>query len=102
MLSELFAITASTFALATPQQDLAARATALKLPHVDRIVAAALPGAGLGAGGDGAVGRPRLGGDPDLPAGMKWPTCRGKRMSFLGQLPLADLAAVAPGVVPAG
>jgi len=100
MLSELLAMTALTaaFATATPREDLAARATALGLSQADRIAADALPGARLVPGGTGAA---RLGGDPDLPPRMKWPTCRGKKTSFLAQFPLADLAQIEPGTVPA-
>jgi uncharacterized protein YwqG len=31
---------------------------------------------------------------------LKWPTCRGKKTSFLAQIPLAELAQVEPGTVP--
>jgi uncharacterized protein YwqG len=103
MLSELLAMTAltATFVTATPREDLAARATALGLPHADRIAADAVPGARLVPGGVDTVGASRLGGDPDLPPGMKWPTCRGKKTSFLAQIPLADFAQIEPGTVPA-
>jgi uncharacterized protein YwqG len=103
MLNELVAMTAltATFATATPREDLAARARALGLPHADRIAADALPGARLVPGGADTVGASRLGGDPDLPPGMKWPTCRGKKTSFLAQIPLADFAQLEPGMVPA-
>ena len=102
MLSELLAMTAltATFATATPREELAARATALGLPHADRIAADALPGARLVPDGVDTVGASRLGGDPDLPPGMKWPTCSGKKTSFLAQIPLADLAQIEPGTVP--
>jgi uncharacterized protein YwqG len=102
MLSELLAMTAltATFVTATPREDLAARATVLGLPHADRIAADALPGARLVPGGVDTVGASRLGGDPDLSPGMKWPTCRGKKTSFLAQIPLADFAQIEPGTVP--
>lgn len=93
--------TLGAFATATPREDLASRATALGLPHADRIAADALPGARLVPGGPDTVGASRLGGDPDLPPGTKWPTCRGKKTSFLAQIPLADLAQIEPGTVPA-
>ena len=102
MLSELLAVTAlsAAFATATPREELAARATALGIPHADQIAADALPAARLVPGGVDTVGASRLGGDPDLPPGMKWPTCRGKKTSFLAQIPLADFARIEPGVVP--
>jgi uncharacterized protein YwqG len=102
MLGELLAMTALTaaFATATPRDDVAARANGLGLPHADRIAADALPGARLVPGGVDAVGAIRLGGDPDLSPGMKWPTCRGRKTSFLAQIPLADLARIEPGTVP--
>src|SRR5262245_6864404 len=103
MLSELLALTAlsATFATATPREDLAARAAALGLPHADEIAAGALPGARLVPGGVDTVAAIRLGGDPDLPPGTKWPTCRGKKTSFLAQIPLSELGKIAPGTVPA-
>src|SRR5262245_60284326 len=102
MLSGLLAMTALTaaFATATPRDDLAARARALGLPQADRMAAAARPAARLVPGGVDAVGASRLGGDPDLPPGMKWPTCRGKPTSFLAQIPLAEFARIEPGSVP--
>lgn len=33
----------------------------------------------------------RLGGEPDLPEGMPWPTWEGLQLEFLGQLDLADV-----------
>ena len=37
------------------------------------------------------LGTSRLGGRPDLPAGTKWPRCRGYAQTFLGQLRPRDL-----------
>jgi hypothetical protein len=37
------------------------------------------------------LGTTRLGGRPDLPAGVKWPRCRGYAQTFLAQLRLRDL-----------
>jgi uncharacterized protein YwqG len=42
------------------------------------------------------AGRSHLGGVPDLPADFVWPTWRGKELGFLGQLDLAEVAALAP------
>jgi hypothetical protein len=43
-----------------------------------------------------SLGASRLGGWPDLPEGVEWPTWRGRPMSFLAQFDLADLACVQP------
>jgi hypothetical protein len=40
-----------------------------------------------------ALGTSRLGGDPDLPAGVQWPRCKGKPQSFLAQVRVSDLPA---------
>jgi hypothetical protein len=37
------------------------------------------------------LGTSRLGGPPDLPSGVRWPTCGGRRQSFLAQLRVRDL-----------
>jgi hypothetical protein len=37
------------------------------------------------------LGATRLGGRPDLPAGTKWPRCKGYAQTFLAQLRLRDL-----------
>lgn len=94
--------TAAVAADDPPRDALVARAKALGLDaKADVIARDALPGARLVAGGDGAVGESRLGGDPDLPRGMAWPRCGGHRLSFLAQVRLPDLAAIASGAVPA-
>jgi hypothetical protein len=41
------------------------------------------------------LGTTRLGGRPDLPAGVKWPRCRGYAQTFLAQLRMRDLPAEA-------
>lgn len=41
---------------------------------------------------DVAVGRSKVGGDPDLAPGAPWPSCEGRAMTFLAQLDLADVA----------
>src|SRR3954447_15621163 len=38
-----------------------------------------------------AQGTSRIGGDPDLPAATRWPTCRGRPQSFLAQVRVRDL-----------
>jgi hypothetical protein len=38
-----------------------------------------------------ALGTTRFGGRPDLPADARWPRCRGRAQSFLGQVRLRDL-----------
>jgi hypothetical protein len=38
-----------------------------------------------------ALGTSRVGGDPDLPAGVAWPSCHGKPQSFLAQVRVRDL-----------
>ena len=43
-----------------------------------------------------ASGRSRLGGAPDLPAGFEWPRRDVKELAFLGQLDLAEVAALEP------
>lgn len=40
--------------------------------------------------------RSRLGGAPDLPPDFTWPDWNGKELAFLGQLDLAEVAALAP------
>jgi hypothetical protein len=41
-------------------------------------------------------GRSRLGGSPDLPRDFAWPIYDGRELGFLGQVNLADVAAVDP------
>lgn len=61
----------------------------------DRLVRAsrdaALVGAGKAAAAPAELGTSRYGGDPDLPVGTRWPRCKGKSQSFLGQIRLSDL-----------
>jgi uncharacterized protein YwqG len=38
-----------------------------------------------------ARGTSRIGGDPDLPAGARWPTCHGRPQSFLAQVRVRKL-----------
>jgi len=46
--------------------------------------------------GSSTSSRCRLGGAPDLPGGFEWPTWNGRELAFLGQIDLAEVAAVAP------
>jgi uncharacterized protein YwqG len=39
-----------------------------------------------------AVGASKLGGEPDLPAGATWPTGKGRVLSFVAQIRLADVS----------
>lgn len=64
-------------------------------PIADRVAAASLPtvlvGRRLLERAPRARGTSRLGGHPDLPAGARWPRCRGLAQTFLGQVRLSDL-----------
>jgi hypothetical protein len=71
-------------------------------PQAERLRQHFLPGARLVAGGSTRLGGSRLGGRPDMPRGMRWPSCRRHRLSFLMQVDLAELAAAAPGQVGGG
>src|SRR3954451_16176844 len=97
----MLALLLAAVLLAAPptRDDVQARAKALKLPHPAKIATDALPGARLVPGGEATLGGTRLGGNPDLPAAMKWPRCGGHRLGFLAQLRVSDLAAVAPGAI---
>lgn len=44
------------------------------------------------------IGASRLGGWPDLPAGMPWPTWQERPMAFLAQINLAEAHAAVPGL----
>lgn len=46
--------------------------------------------------GAGRVGRSRLGGQPDLPAGAQWPVWQDGPLAFIGQLALGDLKLMDP------
>lgn len=46
------------------------------------------------------VGASRIGGDPDLPPGTKWPRASGKPLSFVAQVRLEDLAKVQKSALP--
>jgi hypothetical protein len=76
--------------------EVRAAAEAAGFGHVaDRVAASARPTAlmlrRLLRSAPRELGTSRLGGNPDLPLGTPWPHCRGKRMTFLGQLRLEDL-----------
>lgn len=95
------AASALPLAAAPSRADLSARAKALGFgAQAGAIARDALPGARLLAGGSAALGASRLGGRPDLPRAMAWPRCKGRPLSFLAQLRIADLAKAAPRAVP--
>lgn len=50
--------------------------------------------------GQRAGSRSRLGGDPDLPDDVVWPTFGGVPQSFIAQIDLADVHPLIPGVLP--
>jgi uncharacterized protein DUF1963 len=51
-----------------------------------------LPGARMvGTTGRAAAGATRLGGHPGLPRGTRWPSCNGRKLSFLMQVRIADI-----------
>lgn len=58
-----------------------------------------LPGAHLVA--TTAPSGSRLGGTPNLPPTVRWPSCDGRRLAFLAQLDLAEVGTALPGVTPA-
>ncbi len=60
--------------------------------RVDDVLAHAQASVRL-TGGE-STGRSHLGGAPDLPAGFEWPTLRDADLAFLGQLDLAEAAAL--------
>lgn len=72
-----------------------ARLVAAKLdPYVERLVALARPSIRLESQrpvGDIPLGASRLGGRPDLPDDVAWPTFRGTPMAFVAQIDLASL-----------
>ena len=90
-------------AQAPSADEVVARAHALGIgAEAERLRSRFLPGARLVPGGEARLGGTRLGGRPDLPRGMRWPSCRGHRLAFLMQVDLAELALAAPGRVGGG
>ncbi len=56
-----------------------------------------------GVGDELPVGATKVGGEPDLPDGTRWPTDDDDRpLAFVGQIALADLLAAGVGDLPAG
>jgi Domain of unknown function (DUF1963) len=76
-------------------RDAAARAGFESI--ADRVAEASLPTVLVGRRvlerAPRVLGTSRLGGNPDLPAGARWPRCRGRAQTFLGQVRLAGLPA---------
>lgn len=74
--------------------------------HRDAIVAAARPAIylRLGEAGQGAAGQSRIGGIPDLPDSLPWPTdpLLGRPLAFLLQINLAEPPAFPDNPLPAG
>jgi uncharacterized protein YwqG len=72
-------------------------------PHAAALDALALPCVRLAADVEptnASVGGSRLGGAPDTPAGFVWPVWRDLPLAFVGQVDLAEVAHVLPGVLP--
>jgi uncharacterized protein YwqG len=63
--------------------------------RVDDVLRMARPSIRLTPGGTGAS---RLGGSPDLPPDFEWPSWQDRRLGFVAQLALDEVAAVEPGV----
>jgi uncharacterized protein YwqG len=84
----------------TPQDSLQAAVAEFGLQEYgDRIAAAALPSArmvGTAPGEEPPVGASKLGGEPDLGAGVDWPVGAGGPLSFIAQVDLAAVAQCLP------
>lgn len=82
-----------------PSKDVRKEAAAAGFKGLaDELARAAKGAATVKAGKPGrvaAIGTSRFGGDPDLPADTRWPKCKGKPQTFLGQVRLSDLPAEA-------
>ena len=46
------------------------------------------------------IGQSRLGGLPDLPPGVPWPTFKGRKLPFVAQLNLAEFSQASPKLLP--
>ncbi len=94
---------ASSVATPTPEplsKDVRKEATAAGFADLaDELARASRGAAVIDAGKPGrmpaAMGTSRIGGDPDLPTSARWPTCKGKPQTFLGQVRASDLPAEA-------
>jgi hypothetical protein len=72
--------------------EIVARAQALGVgDQAQRLREHFLPGARLVAGGKAAAGATKLGGRPELPPGTRWPSCHGRKLSFLMQVRVTDV-----------
>ena len=96
VLAFLLILPAAAQAQVYGEADVGAAARAAGFAHIaDRAAAAARPtvlvGRRLLRRAPRALGSSRLGGNPDLPAGMPWPLCGRRRQTFLGQFRLSEL-----------
>jgi len=93
-------------ASASPAFDAAAAARSAGFgPLAERAARAARPRVRVGRVAiklPRVLGTSRLGGPPDLPVGTRWPSCRGRPQTFLGQLRVRDLPASAGSLRRAG
>lgn len=73
--------------------EIVARAGALGVgDEAQQLRSRFLPGLRMLGGGSDTLGATRIGGRPDLAAGVRWPACgRSQRLSFLMQVRLTDL-----------
>lgn len=96
MLVLALALPAAARAQTYGQAEVGAAAQAAGFGHLaNRIAATARPTVLVGRKPlrrtPAALGMSRLGGDPDLPLGTRWPRCGRRTQTFLGQLRLSEL-----------
>ena len=105
MLVLALALPAATRAQTYGQAEVGAAAQAAGFGHlVNRIAATAKPtvlvGRKLLRRTPPVLGMSRLGGDPDLPVGSRWPRCGPRTQTFLGQIRLSELPPEASELAP--